>query len=101
MQRWLPVALLFLILSSGCTRPWRAEYLEQVTGGANQDEVAQRLGAPTNTHKLNKGGEVWTYQLCGGSVVGTQSGVVGSSGCTYYVLTFDEQGVLRNWKRNE
>ena len=83
MRLCLIAALLFFTISA-CT--WRAEYLEEVKGRANQDDIAQRLGAPTNTHKLNKGGEVWTYEVCRG-------------GCVYYVLTFDEQQILRNWQR--
>src|SRR6476646_2696027 len=61
MRLCLFTALLFFTISA-CT--WRAEYLEEVKGRANQDDIAQRLGAPTNTHKLNKGGEVWTYEVC-------------------------------------
>ena len=87
MRLCLFAALLFFTISA-CT--WRAEYLEEVKGRANQDDIAQRLGAPTNTHKLNKGGEVWTYEVCS----------AGGTGCVYYVLTFDEQQTLRNWQRN-
>jgi len=89
MRLCLFAALLFFTISA-CTR-WRAEYLEEVKGRANQDDIAQRLGAPTNTHKLNKGGEVWTYEVCS----------AGGTGCVYYVLTFDEQQTLRNWQRND
>jgi len=89
MRICLFAALLFFTISA-CTR-WQAEYLEEVKGRANQDDIAQRLGAPTNTHKLNKGGEVWTYEVCS----------AGGTGCVYYVLTFDEQQTLRNWQRND
>jgi len=89
MRLCLFTALLFFTISA-CTR-WQAEYLEEVKGRANQDDIAQRLGAPTNTHKLNKGGEVWTYEVCS----------AGGTGCVYYVLTFDEQQTLRNWQRND
>jgi len=89
MRLCLFAALLFFTISA-CTR-WQAEYLEEVKGRANQDDIAQRLGAPTNTHKLNKGGEVWTYEVCS----------AGGTGCVYYVLTFDEQQTLRNWQRND
>ena len=89
MRLCLFAALLFFTISA-CTR-WQAEYLEEVKGRANQDDIAQRLGAPTNTHKLNRGGEVWSYEVCS----------AGGTGCVYYVLTFDEQQTLRNWQRND
>lgn len=87
-----------MILVTACT-PWRVEYLQEVEGKATQDQIAQRLGAPRAGHKLNNGGEVWTYEYCSSEVYGNAYGVYGGGDCTEYVLTFDERGILRHWVR--
>jgi hypothetical protein len=87
--KWLVTALIPLLLAS-CT-PWRVDYLRSVANQATQDDIAKRLGAPHFEKGLTGGGSVWTYQY---------RGYAGdASYCTEYVLTFDEQKVLREWRR--
>lgn len=99
--------LLSLFLLTACSTPWRAKYLEEANGHTHQDTIASRLGAPDRTQQLAQGGYVWTYQLCEsrGSVYGTprlNHGLYGAmrSDCTYYSLTFNNQGILQSWVRD-
>ena len=98
---------LIAYLLMACSTPWRAQYLQDANGHTHQDAIASRLGAPDRTQQLAQGGQVWTYQLCnsGGNIYGTphlKNGLYGTmrSDCTLYSLTFDGQGILRNWVRD-
>lgn len=95
------VAILAIVTLSGCTTRLsrQSQYLNEVSGRASQDEVAQRLGAPNGTYTLKSGGQVWSYDDCYGSVSGRDGRVSGGMNCDKYVLTFDEKGILRHWVR--
>lgn len=66
------VFLLPFVLVS-CT-PWRAEYLEDVKGKANQDAVVMRLGPPTNEKILSTGDAVWIYRYTGAALGESRGG---------------------------
>jgi hypothetical protein len=87
-RQWLLVAIIVLSLAS-CT-PWRVGYLRSAVNQATQDDIAKRLGAPHLEKGLTEGGSVWTYQY-------RRLGEYGSY-CTEYVLTFDGDRVLREWR---
>lgn len=91
MPLWLLVAA--ALLFSGCTS-WRAEYLEEVTGRATQDEITLKLGPPMSERSLSGGESVWLYHYTG-APVGLYGG--GTKECWAYVLKFDIQKILRQW----
>lgn len=79
--------------------PWRVTYLSEVANHATQDDVTMRLGAPHSSRILSDGRTVWTYRYYSGAVVGSAGNIVGSSACSEYILTFDQDNVLREWNR--
>ncbi len=95
------VAIFVAVTLSSCTTRLsrQSQYLNEVSGRASQDEVAQHLGAPNNTYTLKSGGQVWSYDDCYGGVSGSDGRVTGGMSCVKFVLTFDEKGILRNWVR--
>lgn len=77
------------------SKSWRAEYLREAMGRANQDAVIMKLGPPMGERMLSNGDAVWVYRYTGASV--GQSG--GGTWCQEYVLRFDPQKILREWNR--
>jgi hypothetical protein len=94
MSSWIIVIV--ILLSAGCT-PWRAEYLEDVTGRATQDEITMKLGPPMAERNLSSGETVWLYRYTGANA--NQYG--GSTWCGEYVLKFDIDKILRQWNRQK
>lgn len=75
-------------------------YFQNRVNEATQDMVARRYGAPHQLEKRADGGSVWTYFDRGSATAG-YAGTARSSYCRGYVLTFDGQEVLRDWKQRE
>lgn len=91
----LPVALL------ACTS-WQADYLTQQIHKATQDEVAARLGKPTETKLLQGGGTEWVYHYFPGSPFNyAYKGHPAEPDCQEYILTFTERKVLAYWLKQE
>ena len=90
---YLMVSVLILV---SCT-PWRAKYLQDVKGQANQDEVTMKLGPPTGERGLSNGDAVWIYRYTGAAV--GESG--GGTWCMEYLLRFDSKKILRDWNRQK
>lgn len=92
--------IVFVLLNAlgllSCTS-WRAEYLGEAMGRANQDAVIMKLGPPMGERMLTNGDAVWVYRYTGASV--GQSG--GGTWCQEYVLRFDSQKILREWNRQK
>src|SRR5262245_20921132 len=87
----------FLGLAIGCSVfiPRETLYLKSAVDHATPDEVRQQLGSPALTASNEKGEAVWVYQ-----VREEQPGNRWTSAglwCDEYVLTFDQQTVLRQW----
>jgi hypothetical protein len=86
-----------IILTIGCAVfiPKETRYLESAQDRATQEEVRQQLGAPALTASNEKGEAVWVYR-----VREEQPGNRWTSAglwCDEYVLTFDQQAILRQW----
>lgn len=94
--RLLPVALVAL---SACSE-LETGYFRSKVGQVSQNLVANRYGPPYKVDKLQTGGSVWTYFERGSSTVG-YTGRAGSHKCKAYLLTFDQSGVLRDWKQQD
>ncbi len=74
-------------------------YFKQRVNEATQDAVARRYGMPHKVDRLQDGRSAWTY-FERGSGTASFSGTAKSHYCRAYVLTFDTQGVLRDWRED-
>ena len=94
--RVLSVACVALFACSEFETTYFQNKVDQVT----QNVVAGRYGMPHKEERLPAGGSVWTYYDRGSGTVG-YSGRAASSKCEAYLLTFDQSGVLRDWKQQD
>lgn len=58
---------------------------------AVQDDVVKRLGPAHSSQTLSNGQDVWAYRYM-------ERGYSVGNSCYEYILTFDKEKVLRNWK---
>lgn len=108
---------------AACGGPWRDIYFKQGVDRLTQDEVREKLGPPHTAKTPALGGDsIWTYRVPMGDKelesiaspgLGSATESVGallSKGadapkptlyCYRYILTFNEQKVLKSWKREE
>ncbi len=107
-----------------CGGPWRDGYFKKGVARLTQDEVVERFGPPHTAKNPALGGDsVWTYRVpisdkelasvsfSGlGDAVQQASALIGKAGpdgpkarlyCYRYTLTFNEQKILKQWKREE
>jgi len=87
------------LMGAGCSVFISKEtrYLKAAQDHATQDQVRERLGEPKFTAVTADGEPIWVYQ-----VIWVDQGVQNKWGtpgawCDEYVLTFDKQGILRDW----
>jgi hypothetical protein len=66
----------------------------------NQANVAARYGPPHQVEKRQDGRIVWTYFERGSGTAG-YSGYARSQYCRAYMLTFDENEILREWQEQD
>lgn len=98
MNMRLQVTLLgFVLTVMGCAmvEPKETAYLRTAQDRATQEEVRQRLGPPTLTAATQTGEALWVYQIRT-QQPGNRTTAPGMW-CDEYVLTFDDQAVLRRW----
>ncbi len=121
--------LLFLITLamslSACGGPWRDSYFKKGIGRLTQDEVRDTIGPPHTAKTPALGGDsLWTYRVSlsdqdltswnssfltdASNSVGNLMGKGGGGDtpkptlyCYRYLLTFSEEKILKNWKREE
>jgi hypothetical protein len=119
-----PVWILIVVLSlTACGGPWRDGYFRKGLNRLTQDEVAEKMGPPHTAKNPALGGDtIWTYRVpvtekelsplhFSGLSNATQqaTSLLGKPGegpketlyCYRYVLTFNEQKILKQWKREE
>lgn len=75
-------------------------YFQSKVDQVTQEVVASRYGAPHKTDELPGGRAVWTYFDRGSSTAG-YGGYAPTAPCKAYLLTFDQSGVLRDWKQQD
>jgi hypothetical protein len=92
----LDVGLVVLFACSQFETGYFQSKVDQVT----QDVVAGRYGAPHKVDTLPEGRSVWTYYDRGSGTAGYGS-YARPSRCKAYLLTFDQSGVLRDWKQQD
>lgn len=123
---FLHTLLISLIVSGffACGGPWRDGYFKKGVDHLTQDEVSEKMGPPHTAKTPALGGDtIWTYRvpysdkeldtmdLSGiTSAASEAASLIGKPSqdapkptlyCYRYTLTFDEQKVLKNWKREE
>jgi len=106
-----------------CGGPWRDTYFKKGLNRLTQDQVAERLGPPHTAKTPALGGNtIWTYRVPvsdkeldplnfsglaeatrdAAALIGKQSeGPKPRLYCYRYTLTFNEEKILKEWKREE
>jgi len=106
-----------------CGGPWLDGYFKKGVDRLTQDEVTEKLGPPHTAKMPVLGGDsIWTYRVplaekelsplhfSGLANATTQAAsLIGKPGdgqkemlyCYRYTLTFNEQKILKHWKREE
>jgi hypothetical protein len=120
----LSLTIIIAGLLAGCGGPWRDKYFKKGVDHLTQDEVSERMGPPHTAKTPALGGDtIWTYRvplsdkdlnpmdLSGitnaandaASLIGkgAQDGPKPTLYCFRYTLTFNEQKILKQWKRDE
>lgn len=117
---WL---LLLACLVVACGGPWRDSYFKKGVDKLTQEEVTEKMGPPHTAKTPVLGGDtVWTYRVPMSerelSSVNIRSfteatqqaaslfskpseGPKETLYCYKYTLTFSEEKILKNWKREE
>ncbi|HEY6085240.1 MAG TPA: hypothetical protein VIU63_07570 [Nitrospira sp.] len=106
-----------------CGGPWRDGYFKKGVNRLSQDDISEKMGPPHTAKTPALGGDtVWTYRVpltekelsplhFSGLSNATQqaTSLLGKPGegpkerlyCYRYTLTFNEQKILKQWKREE
>ncbi len=97
VMKW-QIGLLFIIssmllLSCG-PRFIKDQYLANVVEQADADQVTLQMGPPDEVKKRGDGGAEWRYRDYQPTYPTKDPGL-----CTEYILRFDSNKVLRDWKR--
>lgn len=116
--------LLILATLAACGGPWRDKYFKKGVDRLTQQEISDAMGPPHTAKTPALGGDTtWTYRvpysdkdlnpmdLSGitnaaneaASLIGkgAQDGPKPTLYCFRYTLTFNEQKILKRWKREE
>ena len=85
------------IMSAACTvfEGQNGAWLDRAQGQATQEEVRGHWGEPTASRSLENGESLWTYEKRE-EQPGSRYSAPGMW-CEQYVLTFDQQTILRRW----
>lgn len=128
IMRWSPPASVMLVLAMtasllACGGPWRDGYLKRGIDRLSQEQVIEKMGPPHTAKTPALGGDtVWTYRVpmtekelspmyIAGLADATKqaTSLLGKAGegpkdmlyCYRYTLTFNEEKILKQWKREE
>ena len=91
--------LCLALLGVGCSLflPKETLYLESAKDRATQEEVQQQLGKPKLVASTKDGRPIWVYQVLFEDSGSQNKWGAPGTWCDEYVLTFDQQGILRSW----
>lgn len=91
--------LVITALLAGCALFVSKEslYLKSAQNRATQEEVRQHLGAPRSVSSTETGDVVWMYEVRDIEPMSQSSWSTLGSWCDEYRVTFDKEGVLRQW----
>lgn len=81
---------------------WQADYLAQQIHKASQEDVAARLGQPTQVKALDGGGTEWLYNVFSDSIFNyAYKGHPAEQDCAEYILTFNDRNILTYWLQQD
>ena len=111
------------VTATGCAAPWRDTYFKKGLNRIHQDEVREKLGPPHTAKTPALGGDsMWTYrfalsdkeldpwnpafiadasQSVSALMSKNQEGPKATLYCYRYTLIFNEEKILKSWKRDE
>ena len=89
--------VLMLAGGSACSDVDTRYYRDRVNS-VTTDNMAMRYGPPHKIEKFDKGKKVWTYYERG-SGTASYSGLATGGYCHAFVLTFDQEDILRDWQQ--
>lgn len=96
LVRELSVSLLVLLMGCAVFEGKETTYLRSAQDRATQQEVQQQLGPPALAKAEEGGKSIWVYEIRyqqpGNRMTGS------GMWCDEYLLTFDSQSILRQWK---
>ena len=82
---------------SACSE-FETQYFKDRVNEATAERVAKRYGPPHKVEQREGYQTIWTY-FERGSATSSYAGTARSSFCRVYVLTFDREGILRDWQQ--
>lgn len=91
--------LLLVALNWASCGYFETGYFQSKVNHATQGEVAKRYGTPHKIQALD-GGEVWIY-YDRASATASYTGYARETYCQAYMLSFDKEGILRDWKQEK
>lgn len=89
-------SLLLLALVTVSCGMIETQYFKDRVNEVSQDRVVRRYGPPHDVEPFENGGETWIY-YDRGSATASYAGYAESKYCRAYLLSFDKEGVLRDW----
>ena len=95
-QLWLLFSISGMLLISCGPRIIKDQYLANVVEQADADQVTLQMGPPEQVKPRSDGGEEWRYSDYQPTYPTKDPGL-----CTEYILHFDSNRVLRDWKRKD
>ncbi|WP_455377993.1 hypothetical protein [Petrachloros mirabilis] len=118
-----PLVLIVACLLVSCGGPWRDSYFKKGIDRLTQEEVTEKFGAPHTAKTPVLGGDtIWTYrvpmsekELSSMNISSLSEATQQAASlfakpgegpkemlyCYRYTLTFNEEKVLKKWKREE
>jgi hypothetical protein len=98
--RWARSGLVLGFVFYGACGEFETGYFQSKVNQVTQEEVIKRYGAPHQQDKQTDGRALWTYYVRGSGTSG-YSGYARAEYCRAYLLTFDQQGILRDWREQD
>lgn len=96
IMRWIRFCVVLGLVCCGACSEFETGYFQSKVNQVTQEEVAKRYGMPHKQEKQPDGRSLWTYYVRGSGTSG-YSGYARAEYCRAYLLTFDQQGMLRDW----
>lgn len=96
VTRWTGSCIVLALVFCGACGEFESGYFQSKVNQVTQDEVAKRYGMPHKQEKQPDGRSLWTYYVRGSGTSG-YSGYARAEYCRAYLLTFDQEGMLRDW----
>jgi len=96
VMRWTRFSLVLVLVFCGACGEYETGYFQSKVNQVTQEEVVKRYGPPHKQEKQAGGRSLWTYFVRGSGTSG-YSGYARAEYCRAYLLTFDQQGMLRDW----